>query len=455
MKGKPPRALTIAGSDSGGGAGIQADLKTFAALGVFGMSALTSVTAQNTKAVTAVQDIEPEVVRAQIRAVVDDIGVDVVKTGMIHTAGVIEVVSDEIGESRFPVVVDPVMIAKSGAALLEEDAVGVLKEKLLPLATVLTPNVMEAEELSGLEIHSLDDAKKVAERLADQGVTAVVVKGGHLPTMDKSVDILYHEGRFRTFEAERVETMNTHGTGCTFASAIAAEMAKGRSIVEAVGKAKEFVTYAVKFAYSIGGGYGPVNSMADIYREAERHYVLREVWEAVGVLEEHPEAAALIPETSSNLGMAISLADSLMDIVAIPGRISKVERGVRASGCPAFGASSHIAKMILVAMKCDSSVRAAMNIKYSEDVLKVCEGMKMSISSYDRSKEPIEVKRKEGESTSWGMRQAVEKTGGVPDVVYHKGDVGKEPMIVLLGRSAIDVVRMALSIARKLSEASG
>jgi hydroxymethylpyrimidine/phosphomethylpyrimidine kinase len=343
------------------------------------------------------------------------------------------------------------MISKSGAALLKENAVEVLKKKLLPLATVLTPNMMEAEKLSGIEIHSLDDVKKVAKHLAERGVTAVVVKGGHLPTADKVVDTLHYEGKFQTFETKRVETMNTHGTGCTFASAIAAEMAKGRPIVEAVERAKEFVTVAIKFAYSIGGGYGPVNSMAGIYREAERHYVLREVGEALELLEKHPEVAVLIPETSSNLGMALSLAATSLDVVAIPGRISKVERGVRASSCPAFGASNHIAGMIIIAMKYDSSVHAAMNIRYSEDILKVCRGMMMVVSSYDRSKEPAEVKEEEGVSTSWGMHQAVEKAGGeVPDVVFHTGDFGKEPMMVLLGKNAIEVARRAISIAKEL-----
>jgi hydroxymethylpyrimidine kinase/phosphomethylpyrimidine kinase len=454
MKIKTPRALTIAGSDSGGGAGIQSDLKTFAALGVYGTSAITSITAQNTRAVTSMLSIDPETVRAQIRAVVEDIGVDTIKTGMLHTPEVIHTVAEEIDSLKVPVIVDPVMVSNSGMKLIQENAIEVMRKKLFPLATVLTPNKMEAERLSGLEIHSLEDARKVAKNLVSQGASAVVVKGGHLPTKDKAIDILYNKGDFHIFETVRVETMNTHGTGCAFASAIAAEMAKGKPLIEAVGSAKTFVTDAIKFSYSLGGGHGPVNIFAGLYREGERYHVLREVSEAVRLLEARPEVALLIPETSSNIVMASTLADGPLDVAAVPGRISKVERGVSASGCPAFGASHHLAGMVLVAMERDPSVRAAMNIRYSDDVLSICGEMKTVISSYYRGEEPSEVKRTEGGSTTWGMRQAIEKIGKVPDIVYHKGDWGKEPMIVILGRSAIDVARVALSIAKRVVEVS-
>ena len=223
-----PRALTIAGSDSGGGAGIQADLKTFAALGVHGMSALTSITAQNTVTVTAIQDVDPAIVRAQIEAVVKDIGVDAAKTGMLHTSEIIEVVAEEIEKYGLPVVVDPVMIAKSGAALLKPEATEALVRRLLPLATVVTPNAMEAEVLSGMKIGSIEDGKRAAEKIVTFGPKATVVKGGHILQMEgKAVDILLHEGEFTLLEAERYEVKTDHGTGCSFASAIAAELAKG------------------------------------------------------------------------------------------------------------------------------------------------------------------------------------------------------------------------------------
>ncbi|MFQ6081702.1 MAG: bifunctional hydroxymethylpyrimidine kinase/phosphomethylpyrimidine kinase, partial [Candidatus Bathyarchaeia archaeon] len=197
---KIPCALTIAGSDSGGGAGIQADLKTFAALGVHGMSALTSITAQNTAAVTAVQDVRSDIVKAQIDAVMEDIGVDAAKTGMLHTVEIIKAVAGEIEEHRFPVVIDPVMIAKSGAPLLRPNAIDIFVKDLFPLATVVTPNAMEAEALSGIKVGTLESAKHAARKIAKLGPKAVVVKGGHVLSEEKAIDVLYMDGEFRTLE---------------------------------------------------------------------------------------------------------------------------------------------------------------------------------------------------------------------------------------------------------------
>jgi len=449
---KPPRALTVAGSDSGGGAGMQADLKTFAALGVYGTSVITAVTAQNTRGVTAIQTVDPGIVRAQIRAVFDDIGVDSAKTGMLHNGEVIGVVAEELKRYGGLVVVDPVMISKSGVELLRKDAVKALKDELIPVATVVTPNITEAERLSGLKIEGLGDVKRAARLIGGLGAKAVVVKGGHMPVDGRAVDTLYLEGEFQTFETEHIETLNTHGTGCVFSSAIAAWLAIGRSIPDAVREAKKFVTDAIRYAHPIGGGFGPVNPMAELYRRAEMYFVIRGVKEAVWMLEDHPEVAVLIPESQSNIGMALSLAEDPMDVAAIPGRVVKGERGVKASGCPAFGASSHVARMICVAMKHDPSIRAAMNIKYTEELVKLCEEMGLKVSLYDRRLEPPDVKAEEGKSTAWGVEEAVKKAGRVPDVIYHLGDHGKEPMMVIMGRSAVDVARLAVLLAKRYVE---
>jgi hydroxymethylpyrimidine/phosphomethylpyrimidine kinase len=259
------RALTIAGSDSGGGAGIQADLKTFAARGVFGMSAITALTAQNTLGVQGVFEIPPEFVAQQIDSVVQDIGVDVVKTGMIANAGIIGTVAAKIREYGLtPVVVDPVMMAKSGDPLLRDDARAILIRLLLPLATVVTPNLPEAQVLCGFEIASLDDMRRAARAIQALGPKNVVVKGGHLLDPDESTDVLFDGEQFEEFSAPRVETNNTHGTGCTFASAIAAELAKGATVREAVRAAKEYVTATLRASANlrIGHGHGPMNHMA-------------------------------------------------------------------------------------------------------------------------------------------------------------------------------------------------
>ena len=256
--GAPPRLLTIAGSDSGGGAGIQADLKTFAALGGYGMSAITAVTAQNTLRVDAVAELDPAVVGAQIDAVFDDIGVDAVKIGMLSSAPVVRAVARSLERFRPPhVVLDPVMVAKSGDHLLRDDAVSSLIEELLPLATVVTPNLPEAERLTGLPTG--DEAQRlVAARRLAEGGSAVLIKGGH-GSGDVVVDLLVHADGVRRFAHPRVETTSTHGTGCTLSSAIAALLAAGKDLESAVGEAIEYLHAAIRSAFPLGSGHGPVH----------------------------------------------------------------------------------------------------------------------------------------------------------------------------------------------------
>ncbi|MEM1056325.1 MAG: bifunctional hydroxymethylpyrimidine kinase/phosphomethylpyrimidine kinase [Bacteroidota bacterium] len=256
-------ALTIAGSDSGGGAGIQADLKTFEALGVFGMSAITAVTAQNTQGVTGFVALEPSFVTQQIETVAADLPVNAVKTGMLATAEIVHAVADAVERLALaPLVVDPVMVATSGDPLLAPDAVQAYRERLLPLAEVLTPNTHEAEALLGWPVRTLDDARRAArEILTDLGGAAVLVKGGHLDGETEAVDVLADPDGERIYRTERIETTSTHGTGCTLASAIAAHLARGETLREAVAGAKAYLTEALRHAPGLGGGHGPVRHL--------------------------------------------------------------------------------------------------------------------------------------------------------------------------------------------------
>jgi hydroxymethylpyrimidine/phosphomethylpyrimidine kinase len=256
---RAPVALTIAGSDSGGGAGIQADLKTFSALGCYGASAITAITAQDTQRVHGIVELEPDFVALQIDAVIGDIGVDVVKTGMLSSAAIIEAVAERLRHWSVPlIVVDPVMVAKGGDRLLREDAVQALREKLLPLATVVTPNLPEAEVLVDRGIVSWDDARDAARQIAGWGASNVVIKGGHRED-EVVTDLLFDGKDFREYSVARVPTQSTHGTGCTFASAIAATLAKGETVPHAVAAAKAYVTKALQEAYPLGHGHGPVH----------------------------------------------------------------------------------------------------------------------------------------------------------------------------------------------------
>lgn len=252
-------ALTIAGSDSGGGAGIQADLKTFAALGVYGTSAITAITAQNTLGVTAVDVLEADLVTAQIEAVAGDIALHATKIGMLGNAAVVEAVAAAIRSLDLPqVVLDPVMVAKSGDLLLDESAVEVIRTELLPCALVVTPNLPEAAVLSGRAVASLRDAYEAARVIHAMGARAVVIKGGH-GTGDPLVDLLFDGDQFVALETPRITTRNTHGTGCTFASAIAAHLALGHQLTEAVSLAQRYVAGAIRHGLSVGHGHGPLD----------------------------------------------------------------------------------------------------------------------------------------------------------------------------------------------------
>lgn len=257
------KALTIAGSDSGGGAGIQADLKTFQELGVFGTSALTAVTAQNTLGVHAVYPMTPEAVAKQIEAVGDDLAPDALKTGMLFNAEIIGAVAEKIKHYGWKkLVVDPVMIAKGGAPLLQKEAVSALIKYLLPLALVITPNIPEAGELAGMKIETLEDKQEAAKRLVDLGVRNVMIKGGHDAETDEAIDVLYDGREFYYFSSQRINTKNTHGTGCTFSSAITAELSKGKTVPDAVAKAKDFIQAAIAADLHLGSGHGPTNHWA-------------------------------------------------------------------------------------------------------------------------------------------------------------------------------------------------
>ncbi|MBN2538506.1 MAG: bifunctional hydroxymethylpyrimidine kinase/phosphomethylpyrimidine kinase [Deltaproteobacteria bacterium] len=263
------RVLTIAGSDSGGGAGIQADLKTITALGGFGMSVITALTAQNTLGVHGIHEIPIDFIEKQFDAVATDIGVDAAKTGMLSSSEIMRTVAGKIKEYRIKkLVVDPVMVAKGGAMLIKQEAKKTLIEELLPLACVITPNVPEAEELTGMEIMTVEDMKKAAKDIHRMGAKNVFVKGGHMS--GDALDILYDGVDFHEFTSERIDTKNTHGTGCTTSAAIATGLAQGMDVYEAVKRAKEYITVAIKYSISIGKGHGPTNHMAYVLDRCER-----------------------------------------------------------------------------------------------------------------------------------------------------------------------------------------
>lgn len=256
------RALTIAGSDSGGGAGIQADLKTFTAFGVFGSCAVTALTAQNTIGVQGIMEVDPVFVERQIRSVLEDIGADAVKTGMLANPEIVKVVSGILGKYHIEnIVVDPIMIAKSGDILLSTEACRVVIEELIPIASVVTPNIHEAQVMLNMEIKTKDDMREAGKLMKAMGCGWVVIKGGHMEEAHAVIDIVYNGEEFFDLSAPRIKTKNTHGTGCTFSSAITAGLAKGYDTLKAIKKAKSYISMAIKDSLSLGSGHGPINHL--------------------------------------------------------------------------------------------------------------------------------------------------------------------------------------------------
>jgi hydroxymethylpyrimidine/phosphomethylpyrimidine kinase len=412
------------------------------------MSVLTALTAQNTVGVQGIYEVPASFVEKQIDSVLSDIGADAVKTGMLANAEIVEVVSKKI---RFlgvkKVVVDPVMVAKSGDSLLQQDARDALIRRLIPLSMVITPNLPEAAALTGLRVRSLEDMKKAAFQIHGLGARNVVVKGGHLKGM--AVDLLYDGKRYYELGGPRIETKNTHGTGCTFASAIATLLARGDTVPEAVKKAKTFITLAIESSLSLGKGAGPTNPFAYVQREMERYRVIQELKAAIEILKEK-KIGHLIPEVASNLGFALPRAEGFGDVAAFPGRILRFKDSVATVADPEFGASHHIARIILTAMKFASDYCSAMNIRYSKENVIRLRKTGFRIDSFDRRLEPKRVKEREGSSLEWGVGEVLRRGKGVPDFIYDEGGVGKEPMIRVLGRTPIEVVNKVLkAVGRK------
>lgn len=440
---KAPCALTIAGSDSSGGAGTAADLKTFAAFGVHGLCVATAVTAQNTRGVDASFELPPGFVTKQLDTLMRDFEVKWAKTGMLSNAGIIRAVEAGVRRYKLHLVVDPVMVAATGASLLREDAFEALK-KLLARAELVTPNVPEAERLSGFKIRSRAEMKRAARAISKLGPKAVIVKGGHLKGRE-IVDLLYIDGKFKEFKSPRVTNELTHGAGCSFASAITAELAKGATMDEAIKSAKEFIRGAIECRLDVGGGAKPVNQMAALLLSAELGRALGEVGRAAQLLVEDPSFAKLLPEVGSNIVMALPGAEGIQDVVGLSGRIVRVGSSAHLTGFPKLGGSEHVANLVLTAMHHDPRIRAGLNIRFSGEILRACKGLGLSMSEFDRSKEPKGVK-----TMGWGAEQAIGKFGRVPQMIFDRGAKGKEPMIRILGGSPTEVAELALLVARSI-----
>ena len=446
MKTTANTALTVAGFDPSGGAGLQADLKTFSAFGVSGKSVATSITIQNSVGVLGVHDISPEIVEQQLSGILEDGKPGAVKTGMLGNELIVETVVRLLRRYRIKkLVVDPVIYSSSGKSLLSPKGIQVMKKELLPVTFLLTPNLNEAGILSGVKIKQASDRIRAARVLIKMGAKNVLIKGGHLK--GKPQDFFFDGKRSLCLDADRVIRGDVHGTGCTLASAITAGLAKGKDIVTSVKEAKKFIGLAIIGAVTSGKGAPQVEPLTRLYQDSERYEMSQRVFRAVEVLKEHC-IGGLIPEVQSNIGFGIENAQVLNDVIGFPARIVKCGKNILIPSPPRFGGSRHVADIVLTVMQFDSSKRAVMNIKYNTDLIRVCKSLKFSLVSFDRAMEPKKVRTLEGSSLEWGTAFSIRKCGFVPDIIFDKGGMGKEEMIRVIAQDIESLVDKVLKIHR-------
>ncbi|ASJ12377.1 phosphomethylpyrimidine kinase [Thermococcus thioreducens] len=420
--------LIIAGLDTGGGAGLKADIETVSALGEHPLPVLTSVTYQNPEKVSGYFSLPAEVVREEIRAVRGHFDIKAVKVGVLGSGEAVKIVAEETrGLLR---VLDPVLTSSTGHPLIDVEGVETLKDLLIP-GSIVTPNVPEAEKLTGMKVSSVEDMKKAARILVDEfGAKTAVVKGGHLDY----TDVLYWNGEFYEFRGEMIEGF-THGTGCAFSSALASLLAKGMGLPEAVEEAKRFVETAIVFSSSEGKC---INPLAPLEIDVERWRTYSGLKNAVKRLVEMGELLnPFVPEVGTNFAYATPQGE----VFAVKGRIVRYGKTIKPIGPVELNASDHLKRALLKFREFYPEVRAVINLRYSRELIERTEKLGLTVSFYDRREEPGEVKRAERGTMEWGIETAIRRVRERPDVIYHLGDWGKEPMVLVFGRDAREVVR--------------
>ena len=430
-------ALSIAGSDSGAGAGIQADLKTFSALGVYGCTAITAITAQNTRKVSDIFEVSPAMVAQQIRSIMTDMPPDAIKVGMVYSKQTIDAVCRSLKGSEVPIVLDSIFAAGTGAKLLRDDAFDLFVSKLLPMCALVTPNRIEAERLAGIRIRTEGDGVKAAKKISRLGAENVIVKGGHFGASSVTDLLLDSKGRMTRITNPRIKIEESHGSGCNFSSAVTAYLAKGAALHDACRMANEYVHIAIKNAVRVGKGLPVTNPLSAIYRDASRYRVLAELQAAVEQVSALADFYKLIPETQTNFVYALPDAAGASEVAGVRGRIVRIGNSAVPASYIEFGASKHMASAVIGYMRVNPAFRSVINIRFNGELGKTCRSL-FSVSSYDRSRQPRGVKKKEGSSVSWGTMQALSKNPKA-EVIYHKGDIGKEPMITVFGRNPSEV----------------
>ncbi len=423
--------LSIAGSDPSSGAGIQGDIKTYSALGAYGLSVITAITSQNTLKFSKVQEVSSNMIKNQLNLVLSDFKIDIIKIGMVYSSSVIKAIYSKLKKTKIPIILDPVFESTTGGVLLQKDAFTDFKKLLVPLAHIITPNVLEAERLTGVKIRDKRDVRQALAKIRQMGAKNIVIKGGHLKG-SVVTDFVLENSKFYEFSGKRIP-VTTHGGGCGFSAALAVSLAKGKSLRDSVRFAKEFVEESIKKSQKVGRGVAIV--------KAENIDKIESVLaDAISAFCNIKKIYTFIPECQTNFVFSKSNPQSLNDIIGVSGRIVKAGKTIVVAGDLKYGGSRHVGSAVLQVTKKFPKIRSALNIRYDENLVRKAITKKLFVLSYDRVVEPPKTKTKEGSTISWGIQSAIKNAKKSPDVIFHKGDVGKEPMILIFGTNPKDTL---------------
>jgi hydroxymethylpyrimidine kinase / phosphomethylpyrimidine kinase / thiamine-phosphate diphosphorylase len=429
--------LSIGGSDPSSGAGIQSDIKTFDALNAYGLTIITAITSQNTSRFGIIEPVSIKILQNQIDSIFSDFKIDGIKIGMVYNSDIIKTIYNEIKNTNIPIVLDPVIRSTTGGSLIEKSAVKDFKKFLIPLATVITPNKFEAEFLSKNKIDSKESLQKIAQKIQNMGTENVVITGLEIKNNQISDFILAGEKQY-TVSSKKILKIN-HGSGCNYAASMLFALANGKPIKDAVKFSKQFTVNSIKNAKNVGSGVAITQvKNEDVIRAELTHAIISFI--------EIKDAYKKIPECQTNFVFSKKTPKSIEDVLGVCGRIVKTGNRIVVAGELSYGGSKHVATALISMNKKYPEIRSAINLKYDKEDISKLSKAGLIISNYSRSEEPKKVKNKEGSSIAWGIKMAMEMSEKQPDVIYHTGDFGKEPMMIVFAKTPSLVIKKILKL---------
>ena len=423
--------LSIGGSDPSSGAGIQSDVKTFAEFNAYGLTVITAITGQNTSSFGMIEPVSQKILKNQLESIISDFKIDGIKIGMVFNSQIIKILYHQLKKLKIPIVVDPVLKSTTGGALIEKEAVLDFKKYIIPLATVITPNKFEAEMISKVKINSKSNLEKNAKIIQKMGAKNVIITGIEEKN-NKISDFVLEKNTKYTISGNKIANSN-HGSGCNYSAAIVFAISSNKTIRESVKFAKEFTYNSIKNAKKVGKGI----KITDIQKIDE---INSELSQAINEFVEIKNIYKNIPECQTNFVYSKQKPKSTKDILGISGRIVKAGKEVIVAGNLSYGGSKHVATALLTMNKKFPQIHSAINLKFQNTTISKIKKSKLKVSSYDRIQEPNNVKNK-GSTIEWGIKSAIKNLKEPPDVIFHKGDFGKEPMIIIFGNTPKNILK--------------